>query len=331
VLPAVEPGGAYTNSCQRKSSFRALLALVGDGLWQVAWRLGLLALLATTLPFALTLVAFGALLGLANGLAVTPAGGGPVPGGSPTEAALREIPSEQLAFMQQVAVASSCHMPWTVRAAIADTESGFGRSAAVVSSAGAYGYGQFLESTWQAYGDGIRWQTSDPAEQARQVDERTDSTNYHYALPAMARYLCASGAGDNLRSAVWAYNHADWYVNEVLEKAARYGGIGASGGGLVAGWSEAPALNQYDSRNYASAAVWRQWRAAACSAAALDWLLGAYGVRLGSIDQAIALIGPNTGISPSSGLVDATGTPLVKAIAATRLMPCWPPTLRCRA
>ena len=61
--------------------------------------------------------------------------------------------------------------------------------------------------------------------------------------------------------------------------------------------------------------------AAACSAAALDWLLGAYAVRLGSIDHAIALIGPNTGISPSLGLLDATGRPLARAVAASGVSP----------
>ena len=122
--------------------------------------------------------------------------------------------------------------------------------------------------------------------------------DYHDALPAMARYLCRRVPARTC-AALSAYNHADWYVNEVLEKADRYGGLGASGGGLVGGWSNAPALNQYDERNYVSAAMWQQWDAAACSAAALDWLLRAYGVRLGGIDQAIALIGPNTGISPA--------------------------------
>ena len=39
------------------------------------------------------------------------------------------------------------------------------------------------------------------------------------------------------------------------------------------GWANAPALDQYDPRNYLSAAMWQQWHAAACSAAALDWLL----------------------------------------------------------
>src|SRR5262249_8185493 len=155
-----------------------------------------------------------------------------------------------LALMQQAAADSSCHLPWTVLAAIANTESGFGTNMAT-SSAGAVGYGQFLPSTWQGYGQG------------------GNPYDYRDALPAMTRYLCASGAGQDLRGAIWAYNHADWYVNEILQKADRYGGLGASGGGLVAGWSNAPALNQYDESNYMSASVWQQWRAAACSAAAL--------------------------------------------------------------
>jgi len=44
-------------------------------------------------------------------------------------------------------------------------------------------------------------------------------------------------------------------------------------------------------------------------------------VRLGRIDQAIALIGPNMGISPSLGLLDATGRPLASAIAARGVSP----------
>ncbi|MBV9601964.1 MAG: hypothetical protein JOZ87_34610 [Chloroflexi bacterium] len=44
-------------------------------------------------------------------------------------------------------------------------------------------------------------------------------------------------------------------------------------------------------------------------------------MRLGRIDQAIALIGPNMGISPSLGLLDATGRPLARAIAARGLSP----------
>ena len=201
------------------------------------------------LPMALTMLAFAGLLGLANGLSGAPSGGGPLRGGPPTQAALAAIPSEQLALMQQVAADSSCHLPWTVLAAIADTESGFGANMAT-SSAGAIGYGQFLPSTWALPG----------------IGNGGNPYDYQDALPAMARYLCQAGAGQDLRGAIWAYNHADWYVAEVLQKADRYGGLGASGGGLVAGWSNAPALNQYDERNYVSAAMWQQWDAAACSA-----------------------------------------------------------------
>ena len=44
------------------------------------------------------------------------------------------------------------------------------------------------------------------------------------AVFGAARYLCASGGGrtETLRAALWAYNHADWYVEMVLELAARY-------------------------------------------------------------------------------------------------------------
>jgi hypothetical protein len=72
--------------------------------------------------------------------------------------------------------------------------------------------------------------------------------------------------------------------------------LGASGGRLIDGWVNRAALNQYDQRNYRSAGSWLAWRNADCSAAALDWLLGAYAQPLAAIDDAIALIGPNTGI-----------------------------------
>src|SRR5262249_17830434 len=126
---------------------RVATGLVGEDLGRWALRLGVLALLAATVPMALAMLGFAALLGLGNGLSVAPAGGGPVPGGPPTQAAISSIPSDQLALMQQVAAASNCHLPWTVLAAIADTESGFGINMAT-SSAGAIGYGQFLPATW---------------------------------------------------------------------------------------------------------------------------------------------------------------------------------------
>jgi hypothetical protein len=221
--------------------------------------------------------------------------------------------------MQQVARSAPCALPWTVLAAIASVESDFGRTADRTSSAGAYGYGQFLADTWSKFGGGVPWQTTDKQGATRPFDQRDDSTNYHYALPAMARYLCAEGAGQDLRNAIFAYNHSEEYVTNVLQIAARYGGIGASGGRLIDGWADRPPLNQYERRNYLSDRSWVTWRDVDCSAAALDWFLGAYGMPLGTIDDAIALVGPNTNISITLGLLDARGPALAAAISARGL------------
>jgi murein DD-endopeptidase MepM/ murein hydrolase activator NlpD len=75
------------------------------------------------------------------------------------------------------------------------------------SSAGAVGWMQFLPSTWDrwavdANGDGVA-NPSDPAD----------------AIFTAARYLAASGAGTNLPGAIFSYNHAQWYVDEVLSIA----------------------------------------------------------------------------------------------------------------
>jgi hypothetical protein len=44
------------------------------------------------------------------------------------------------------------------------------------------------------------------------------------AIYSAAAYLRASGALRELRAALFAYNHADWYVDEVLARARRYAG-----------------------------------------------------------------------------------------------------------
>jgi hypothetical protein len=103
-------------------------------------------------------------------------------------------------------------LSWTVLAAIGQIESGHGRNTGP-STAGALGPMQFLPATWQAYGvDGDR-------------DGRADIMNPFDAVPAAARYLCANGAGRGgrqLYNAVWRYNHADWYVRQVLGLAQAY-------------------------------------------------------------------------------------------------------------
>ena len=96
---------------------------------------------------------------------------------------------------------------WRVLAAINRGETNLGRNTHV-SSAGAVGWMQFLPSTWRrwgvdASGDGI-----------------ADPYDPQDAIFSAARYLDAAGARKNLRRAIFAYNHANWYVNEILSIAA---------------------------------------------------------------------------------------------------------------
>ena len=153
--------------------------------------------------FLLLVALLGGAAGTLGGLSLPAAGRLPVTSGA--TGSLADIPPEQIPVMQAAAAASGCGLDWTTLAAVARVESTFGTNMAT-SSAGAIGYGQFLPSTWALPG----------------IGNGGNPYDYHDALPAMARYLCASGAGQDLRRALWAYNHADWYVNEVLAFAAQY-------------------------------------------------------------------------------------------------------------
>ena len=73
---------------------------------------------------------------------------------------------------------------------------------------GAEGPGQFLVSSWATYG----------------VDANGDGVADPYSIPdsvfATARLLHADGAPADWPQAIFDYNHAWWYVHEVLAKAA---------------------------------------------------------------------------------------------------------------
>lgn len=73
---------------------------------------------------------------------------------------------------------------------------------------------QFLPATFAAYSQPIPPGGSDPPSPYDPVN----------AIHAAARYLCASGAHDgrDLPGAIFAYNHADWYVAKVLTEANTY-------------------------------------------------------------------------------------------------------------
>ena len=114
---------------------------------------------------------------------------------------------------------------WEVLAAINEIETDYGRNLNV-SSAGALGWMQFMPATWQSYGV-----------DANQDGER-DPFNPVDAIFAAARYLKAAQAETDLPKAVFAYNHAAWYVDSVLMRARLIGGLPADLVGSLTGLTQ---------------------------------------------------------------------------------------------
>jgi hypothetical protein len=187
---------AHPGPSPRRSQQHAALGLAGAGM-------ALLALLSTAFVAALG--------GSATIQTATQAAG--QAGMSPVASA--DIPPKYLALYR--AAAARYALDWSVLAAVGKIECDHGRDpdpscsrAGAVNPAGAGGPMQFLAATWSRYGvdgdgDGLRdrW---DPAD----------------AIFGAARYLRASGAPQSYTRALFAYNHAGWYVSEVLGVAKRY-------------------------------------------------------------------------------------------------------------
>jgi murein DD-endopeptidase MepM/ murein hydrolase activator NlpD len=117
-------------------------------------------------------------------------------------------------------------VPWQVLAAINQVETDYGRDLSV-SSAGAEGWMQFLPASWAQYG----------------VDANGDGYKDPYnpadAIFAAARYLRAAGGDTNIRAAVFAYNHAQAYVDSVMLRAQLLGGSPAELLGALTALTEA--------------------------------------------------------------------------------------------
>jgi cell wall-associated NlpC family hydrolase len=97
-------------------------------------------------------------------------------------------------------------VPWEVLAAINAIETDYGQNLNT-SSAGAVGWMQFEPSTWAKYGVAV---------DGHSVPNPYDPRD---AIFAAAKYLAAAGAQQDVAKAVYAYNHASWYVDEVMSRA----------------------------------------------------------------------------------------------------------------
>jgi Transglycosylase SLT domain len=131
-----------------------------------------------------------------------------------TNAASGQRPASYLQLFQDSAAQYCPGLSWTVLAAIGQIESADGTNNGP-STAGALGPMQFLPSTWAVWGIDGFGETGTP-----------DIMNPYDAVPSAARMLCADGAASGgqgaLQAAIFDYNHATWYVNEVLGLAAEY-------------------------------------------------------------------------------------------------------------
>jgi cell wall-associated NlpC family hydrolase len=138
--------------------------------------------------------------------------------GGPSVLALADIPAGYLGLY--LGAARTCPgLPWGVLAGIGKVESDHGRSAlpgvhSGANYAGAEGPMQFLPATF--------------AEFAVNADHDGQPSPYDPAdaIYTAAAMLCADGASSGtpagVERAVFAYNHSDAYVSDVLTWAARY-------------------------------------------------------------------------------------------------------------
>jgi Transglycosylase SLT domain len=170
----------------------------------------------------------GAVLGLGwvtiAGIAAIAGGGASVVASSPGQApsaTVADIPPSYLALYR--AAGQRYGIDWAVLAGIGKVECDHGRdpdpsctTEGAVNAAGAGGPMQFLGETWARYGvDG-------------DGDGRRDRWDPADAVFAAANYLRAAGAPSDYRGAIYSYNHAWWYVADVLRRASVYRTAGAA-------------------------------------------------------------------------------------------------------
>jgi cell wall-associated NlpC family hydrolase len=159
-------------------------------------------------------------------------GGGDLPdceevavAGGESEAAGSDIPGEYLALYKKHG--KKIGVQWNILAAVGKRETDHGRSTlpgvrSGTNSAGAAGPMQFLISTWGGQakikipsefngyasdGDGDGW---------------ADVYNPADAILGAAKMLKRNGAPEDVRRALFVYNRAWWYVDQVVEIAKRY-------------------------------------------------------------------------------------------------------------
>lgn len=130
-----------------------------------------------------------------------------IPDFSPVKLATGDkVPLEYIPIY--MAAGKKYNVDWEILAAVHKIETDYSRLPVMVSTVGAIGHMQFMPPTFRTYGvDG-------------NGDGKADPWNLEDAIYSAANYLSASGYSKDVRKAIWHYNHADWYVNKVINTAA---------------------------------------------------------------------------------------------------------------
>ena len=123
------------------------------------------------------------------------------------------------------AAGSQYGVRWEILAAINEVETDYGRNLST-STAGALGWMQFMPSSWRMYGVDAN------------DDGKKDPYNPVDAIFAAARYLKAAGYDEDVRQSIFAYNHADWYVDTVMMRAKLIAGTPGDLTGSLTGLTE---------------------------------------------------------------------------------------------
>jgi membrane-bound lytic murein transglycosylase B len=136
----------------------------------------------------------------------------PKPQGSSSGGGRLDIPGDYYDLYRSVPKCPG--LDWSVLAAIGKIETNHGRSKlpgvrSGANFAGAAGPMQFMPGTWA----GVR---------RRHPEIGPNVYDPRHAIPAAARLLCDNGANASIRNALFSYNHAWWYVDQVQTQARKY-------------------------------------------------------------------------------------------------------------
>lgn len=143
----------------------------------------------------------------------------------------KEIPAKYIPIYKKAG--KEYGIAWTLIAAFHKVETNFSTSSSMVSSAGAIGHFQFLPETWLGWSYGAnppKTVYTDPKKIAQyggygvdaNKDGKADPYDIEDAAFSCANYVKANGGMEKLRDAIYAYNHAVWYVERVMNYYQMY-------------------------------------------------------------------------------------------------------------